>query len=79
VPAEAWSLTSLAQLVPPDAVPPNAYAAISKLDIFLVWWLAVLTQGFSGTSDNLTVAKSAFLVVGTEIGYLALNALGLMP
>jgi hypothetical protein len=79
VPAEAWSPTSLAHLIPRGAVPPNTYTAISKLDPFLVWWLIVLAIGLSRTSNRLTMARSATLVAGTEAVYLALNAAGLMP
>jgi hypothetical protein len=79
VPAEAWSLTSLSQIIPPDAVSPNAYSAISKLDIFLIWWLAVLAIGFSRTSEKLSLARSAILVAGTEAAYLVLNATGWLP
>jgi Yip1 domain len=78
-PPEAWSPTSLAQLVSRDAVSPYVYAAISKLDIFLLWWLAVLATGLSRTSKNLTIARSAAIVTATEVAYLAINAAGWLP
>jgi len=76
-PAEAWSPTSFAQVIPRSSVSPNVYSALSKLDIFLVWWLAVLTIGFSKISKNLTTAKSAALVTASEVLYLLVNASGL--
>jgi hypothetical protein len=76
---EAWSPTSLAHLVSRTAVNHNIYSAISKLDVFLVWWLVVLAIGFSKTSRNLSVARSAAIVAICEVGYLALNALGALP
>ncbi len=76
VPPEAWSPTSLAQVIPRTAVSHAAYSAISKLDIFLVWWLAVMAIGFSRTAKSLSIRKSVVVVVGVEIVYLALNAAG---
>ena len=76
-PAEAWSPTSLAQLISRSAVSPNVYSALSKLDIFLVWWLAVLAIGFSKISKNLGLARSAALVIACEVLYLLVNASGL--
>jgi Yip1-like protein len=76
-PAEAWSPTSLAQVIPRSSVSPSVYSALSKLDIFLVWWLAVLTIGFSKISKNLTIAKSAVLVTVSEVLYLLVHASGL--
>jgi hypothetical protein len=76
-PAEAWSPTSLAQLIPRAAAPPTVYSALSKLDIFLVWWLAVLAIGFSKISSNLSLAKSAVLVAASELLYLLIHASGL--
>jgi hypothetical protein len=76
-PAEAWSPTSIAQLISRSAVSPSVYSALSKLDIFLVWWLAVLAIGFSKISKNLTIAKSAALVIACEVLYLLVNASGL--
>jgi Yip1 domain len=76
-PAEAWSPTSLGQLIPRSSVSPNVYSSLSKLDIFLVWWLAVLATGFSKISKNLSLAKSAALVIACEVLYLLVNASGL--
>ena len=76
-PAEAWSPTSLAQLISRSSVSPSVYSALSKLDIFLVWWLAVLSIGFSKISKNLSLAKSAVLVTACEVLYLLVNASGL--
>jgi hypothetical protein len=76
-PAEAWSPTSLAQVIPRSSVSPSVYSALSKLDVFLVWWLAVLAIGFSKISRNLTVAKSAVLVTVSEVLYLLVHASGL--
>jgi hypothetical protein len=75
-PAEAWSPTSLAQLISRSSVSPSVYSALSKLDIFLVWWLAVLSIGFSKISRNLSVAKSGVLVIACEVLYLLVNASG---
>jgi hypothetical protein len=69
----------MAQIVSRSAVSPNVYSAISKLDLFLVWWLAVLAIGFSRTSKNLSVARSAALVTATEAVYLVFNAAGWLP
>jgi len=76
-PAEAWSPTSLAQLISRSSVSPSVYSALSKLDIFLVWWLAVLAVGFSKISKDLSLAKSAALVIACEVLYLLVNASGL--
>ena len=78
-PPEAWSPTSLAHFVSRMAVSPNVYSAISKLDIFLVWWLAVLVIGLSKIARNLSIRKSAVLVVASEAVYLVLNAFGFLP
>jgi Yip1-like protein len=75
-PAEAWSPTSLAQLLARSSVPPNVYSALSKLDVFLVWWLSVLAIAFSKISKNLSLAKSAALVAACEVLYLLVNAFG---
>lgn len=75
-PAEAWSPTSLAQLLSRSLVPPNVYSALSKLDVFLVWWLSVLAIAFSKISKSLSVAKSAALVAACEVLYLLVNATG---
>jgi hypothetical protein len=75
---EAWSPTSLAHLIPPTAVTPNVYSALSKLDPFLIWWLAVTAIGFSRTSTNLSIAKSMAIVTVSEAIYLALNASGVL-
>jgi hypothetical protein len=75
-PPEAWSPTSLAMLVPRTAVSANAYSAISKVDLFFVWTLVVMTIGFSQTSKNLSLVRSALMVAVLEVAYLALNALG---
>jgi Yip1-like protein len=76
-PAEAWSPTSLAQLISRSSLSPSVYSALSKLDIFLVWWLAVLTIAFSKISKNLSLAKSAVLVTVSEVLYLLVHASGL--
>ena len=76
---EAWSPTSMAHLVSRTAVNHNVYSAISKLDVFLVWWLVVLAIGFSKTSRNLSIGRSAAIVTISEVVYLALNALGALP
>jgi hypothetical protein len=73
-PAEAWSPTSLAQLLARSSVPPNVYSALSKLDVFLVWWPSVLAIAFSKISKNLSFAKSAVLVAACEVLYLLVNA-----
>ena len=78
-PPEAWSPTSMAQLVSRSAASPNVYSAISKLDLFLVWWLAVLAIGFSRTSRSLSLKRSTALVATTEIAYLVFNAAGWLP
>ena len=79
VPAEAWSPTSLAQFIPRSSLSPGMYSAISKLDLFLVWWLAVMVIGLSRVSRNLTIARSCVIVSATEVAYLGLNAAGLLP
>jgi Yip1-like protein len=76
-PSEAWSPTSLAQLISRSSVRPTVYSALSKLDIFLVWWLAVLTIAFSKISKNLSRVKSAALVAASELLYLLVHASGL--
>jgi|SRR6266849_7678946 len=76
-PAEAWSPTSLAQLISRPSVSPNIYSSLSKLDVFLVWWLAVLAIGFSKISSRLSIAKSAALVIACEVLYLLVNVSGL--
>jgi Yip1-like protein len=76
-PAEAWSPTSLAQLISPSSVSPSVYSALAKLDIFLVWWLVVLSIGFSKISKNLSLAKTAVLVTACEVLYLLVTAIGL--
>jgi hypothetical protein len=76
-PAEAWSPTSLAQFISRSSVSPSVYSALSKLDVFLVWWLAVLSIGFSKISKNLSIARSAVLVTACEILYLLVSASGL--
>lgn len=73
-PSEAWSPTSIAQLVPRSAVSPKVYSSLVKLDIFLVWWLAVLSIGFAKISKNLSLAKSGVLVAVCEVIYLLVNA-----
>jgi hypothetical protein len=73
---ESWSPTSLAHVISRAAVSPNIYSAISKLDIVLVWWLAVLAIGFSKVSKNLALSKSVTLVAAAEVLYLAVNAAG---
>jgi hypothetical protein len=78
-PAEAWSPTSLAQVVARNSVGPNVYSAISKLDIFLLWWLAILAIGFAKISKNLSLTRSAVIVAGSEVLYLFANAAGWLP
>jgi hypothetical protein len=75
-PPEAWSPTSLARLVSRDDVSHNVYSAISKIDPFLVWWLAVLSIGFATIARNLTATRSVAIIAASEIVYLALNAVG---
>lgn len=75
-PSEAWSPTSLAQLVPRSVVSPSVYSSIAKLDVFLLWWLAVLAIGFSKVSKKLSFAKSAVVVGVSEVLYLLVNAFG---
>jgi hypothetical protein len=75
-PAEAWSPTSLAQLVSRASVSPDVYSAVSKIDVFLIWWLAVMAIGFSRTSKHLSIARSFILVGVCEAIYLTLNAAG---
>lgn len=75
---EAWSPTSLAQVISRASVSPNIYSAVSKLDIFLVWWLAVMAIGFAKVSRNLSVTRAALIVGASEVLYLALNATGIM-
>jgi hypothetical protein len=53
VPPEAWSPTSVAQWLPRSSVGVNAYSAISKLDLVLPRWLALLAIGISRTSNQL--------------------------
>lgn len=76
-PAEAWSPTSLAQLISRSSVSPSVYSALSKLDLFLIWWVAVLAIGLSKISTNLRIAKSAALVTACEVLYLLVSASGL--
>jgi ABC-type Na+ efflux pump permease subunit len=78
-PAEAWSPTSLAHLVPRALVTANQYSAISKLDIVLVWWLAVIAIGLAKTSSNLSLRKAVVIVGLSESVYLVLNAMGALP
>lgn len=78
-PPEAWSPTSLARWIPPEAVSANVYSALSKLDLFLVWWLVVLAIGLWQTSRNLSLRGAVALVVLCEGSYLVLNALGALP
>ncbi len=78
-PPEAWSPTSLAHVIPRAAVSPHVYSTISKIDFFLIWWLAVLAIGFSRTSKNLSLANSAILVAVSEAAYLTLNVVGWVP
>ena len=78
-PAEAWSPTSLAHLFPRALVTANQYSAISKLDIVLVWWLAVIAIGLARTSSNLSFKKAAVVVGISEAVYLILNAMGALP
>ena len=78
-PPEAWSPTSLAHLVPRNAVSADAYSAISKLDVFLVWWLVVMAVGFTRTSRNLTFKVAVVLIFVCEAIYLTLNAIGALP
>jgi Yip1-like protein len=73
-PDEAWSPTSLAQVVARNSVGPNVYSAISKLDVFLVWWLAILAIGFAKVSRGLSLTRSALLIAGSEVLYLIANA-----
>jgi hypothetical protein len=54
----------------------DVYSAISKLDIFLVSWLAVLSVGFATLSKHLSIAKAVALVVAAEVLYLVINAAG---
>jgi hypothetical protein len=75
-PPEARSPTSLAQAVARSSVGPNVYSAISKLDIFLFWWLATLAIGFSKISKNLSLARAATLLGASETLYLLANAAG---
>lgn len=76
-PEDAWSPSSLAQLISRSAVSPSVYAAVSKLDIFMVWWLTLLAIGFSKVSRNLSLAKSTLIVVACEVFYLLVTASGL--
>jgi hypothetical protein len=62
-----------------NSVGPNVYSAISKLDVFLLWWLAMLAIGFAKVSNNLSLARSAVLVAGSEVLYLFANAAGWLP
>jgi hypothetical protein len=78
-PAEAWSPTSLAQVVARNSVGPNVYSAISKLDVFLLWWLAILAIGFAKVSKNLSLTRSAVLIAGSEVLYLFATAAGWLP
>lgn len=73
---ESWSPTSLAQFVSRTSVSPNVYSAISKLDIFLVWWLGILVIGLWKISSRLSLTKTATLVIGLEVGYLLANGVG---
>jgi len=76
---ESWSPTSLAHLISRATVSPNVYSAVSKLDVFLVWWLAVMAVGFAKTAKNLTILKSAIIVTVCEVVCLILNAAGTLP
>jgi hypothetical protein len=75
---EAWSPTSLAHVISRASVSPNVYSAVSKLDIFLVWWLAVMAIGFAKVSTNLSLARAALIVAASEVLYLVFNAMGVM-
>ncbi len=77
-PPEAWSPTSLAKLVPRTSVSPDVYSAVSKIDVFLIWWLAVMAIGFSRTSKQLSITRSLVIVGGVEAIYLVLNAAGFL-
>jgi hypothetical protein len=77
-PAEAWSPTSLAQVVSRHSVSPNVYTAISKLDVFLVWWLVVIAIGLSKTVDNFSFRRAVVTVSALEVIYLIANAAGLL-
>jgi hypothetical protein len=78
-PAEAWSPTSLAQVVSRSSVHPNVYIAISKLDVFLVWWLVVIAIGLSKTVDNFSFTRALVTVSAMEAIYLLANAAGYLP
>jgi ABC-type Na+ efflux pump permease subunit len=78
-PDQAWSPTSLAQAVARNSVGPNVYSAISKVDVFLLWWLAMLVIGFAKVSRNLSLSRSAVLIAGSEVLYLIANAAGWLP
>jgi hypothetical protein len=77
-PPEAWSPTSLAHLVSRNAVSHDEYDAISKIDIFLLWWLAAMAIGFSAISKRMPALKSAVMIGAVEIVYLAIDAAGLL-
>jgi hypothetical protein len=50
-----------------NSVGPNVYSAISKLDVFLLWWLAMLAIGFAKVSRSLSRTRSAVLIAGGEV------------
>jgi hypothetical protein len=75
-PAEAWSPTSVAHLVSRASVNANIYSAISKLDVFLLWWLAIMAVGFAKVSKNLTLRGAITLVATSEVLYLLANGAG---
>jgi hypothetical protein len=77
-PPEAWSPTSLAHLVARSSVDPNVYSALSKIDVFLIWWLGVIAIGVSKTVPNLSLPRAATTIVITEAIYLVANATGVL-
>jgi hypothetical protein len=78
-PPEAWSPTSFAHLLSRSSVSPNLYSAISKLDIFLIWFLVLLAIGFSSAARNLSLRTASIVVAACEMVYLMLNAVGALP
>ena len=52
---------AMAHLISRSAVAPNVYSAISKLDILLIWWLAVLALGVAAEALYLALNATGWL------------------
>lgn len=62
--SEGWVATSVGTMLglSPEKVHPALFALLTSLDVFTIWFLILITIGFSAISHKLSRTKSAILV-----------------